>query len=279
MASQNSARAKTFEQVLGPLDDDEFWRTSGSDLAQPSVEAAVARNADLATGQGNSELGSAERSVSEKGRGAGPQAPSPARGSGRAGAHRQVVQDPSDQRGSSAPRVAGTWLDVLRPRNARRSIATGRIAVRMPEGLMRCFNATARARATKKSLLFERIVVGFLDRLDRDGPELLAALQRDLELGPQLALEDDTWSDTGAQIAFADQGSQLPMAQMSHAVGLEVERRFDETSWRLQVAKDALGRLIVAGYLLRLIRHHPELEASVGFTVDDLRQLVAALAR
>lgn len=278
MSSRSSTRSRTFEQVLRPLDDEEFWRSSGSDSTQPSVEAAVARHAGMATAQSDARVGSGKRSVSEKGREGEPQVHSLAEASVRAGAHRPAGQDPGHERRSPAPRATGTWMDALRPRNARRSIATGRIAVRMPEELMRCFNATARARGMKKSVLLERIVVGFLDRLDRDGPELLATLQRDLEIGPQLALEDDVWSDTGAQIALVDQGARIPMAQMSHAVGLEVERRFDETSWRLQVAKDALGRLIIAGYLLRLIRHHPELEASVGFTAIDLRELAAPLA-
>jgi hypothetical protein len=66
---------------------------------------------------------------------------------------------------------------------------------------------------------------------------------------------------------------------MSHAVERSLERRFDECCWRWELAKDALGRLVVLAYLARFARQHPDLQPALGFGAPEVEELARSHLR
>ena len=251
------ARKRTMRSALGTLTDADFWHTTASDVDRRSVTDAVA---------GREGVAPTARQVARGGDVAS--APSGEQRSVEAAPHSRVLVEQGG--------VAG--LEPLRLRRARRLRPTGRVVVRVPSAAMRWFAAVARAKGIGKAQLFERVLDGFLRRLETRGPELLVELQTDLGLQATLEIEDDLWSAAApVPRLVADAGRQpTAMRQMSHAVDRELERRFDDCCWRWDLSKDALGRMIVLAFLIRSARRHTDPVAELGFHPAEVAEQAGA---
>ena len=242
-------RRKSLSDALEGLSDGDFWNTRSAEPDRPSVAEIVTQPVRLDDGVGG-------------GRGSAQQSLRTAQNANSAGqrAERQATAT------GSAP------LLFLRPRNARREVATGRIAVRVSVDVVRRFNAIARLRREPRGVLLQRVITGFLDRLDRDGVGLIAELHKELGLGRELVVDEDVWTVPGEMTLTSDESTNAePMVQMAHAVDLHVAQRFDNCAWRLQTPKDTLGRLVIAAFLWRFVTQRPDLEAALGFSAADIR--------
>lgn len=250
-------RRKSLSDALGGLSDGDFWSTRSAEPGRSPVATIV------------TEPTGTDAEVEDRRRAKPTRLPT-ARHEGEAS---------GNGRGRAIEASEGPLL-LLRPRNARRQVAMGRIAVRVPLEVMRRFNGVARLRGEPRGVLFQRVITGFLDRLERDGVDLIAELHKELGLGQALVVDDDVWAVSSQPTFSSDRTvSTDAMVQMAHAVEIDVARRFDDCSWRLQIAKDSLGRLIVSAFLLRFIVQRPELEQALGFTAFDVRASAGASLR
>lgn len=289
-----AARMRQAARTISKLDDASFWETAGSDAGRRRIADAAAGEAfdgqTRASADGIGERPSEQRRRADDAEHPGQATPAvrsgvdeslPARGHHEATKAAGGLERPGGEgRGMPLPSSA-TRLDALRPRNARRREATGRIAIRLPADAMRLFGAVARTRNLRKSDLFEKVLDGFLRRLEQEGPVLLQQVHDELGWGRRYEIEDDVWSDAArpARLARARPSDPMPTAQISHVVSATLERRFDDTCWQLETSKDALGRLIILGFLLRLSRANLDIASTMGFQLADIEELVRTVPR
>lgn len=237
--------------ALNAMSDEAFWNTGAADTTRAPTAEIVGRSSD---GVGSAPAPDRAASVAERSRAVAAQAPAP-----------KMASDST----------AAVELLALRSRGSGRQQPTGRIAVRVPAAALRWFNATARLRGVAKSTLFEQMLRGFVERVEREGAAFLVDLQRELSIGAKLTVTGDLWDDDTPDPALTrDRGHQaMSIVQIAHPVVLELKQRFDDCAWRLDLPKDTVGRLAVLGFLHRFACNHRTREADLGYAPDDVQRV------